>query len=137
MIAPEDLVRFGMIPSSSAACRSCPCWTSSPSRPGENPAAHEERDGEAVFQALRDGRRAAALHARRRQGHRPKAIELKTGARALRSIMENLMLEVMYDLPQRDDVTEVVIDAGVVAGRKRRRWRAGSRSGRRRASRPV
>ncbi|MEI7552555.1 MAG: ATP-dependent Clp protease ATP-binding subunit ClpX [Verrucomicrobiota bacterium] len=48
-----------------------------------------------------------------------KAIELKTGARALRSIMENLMLEVMYELPQRDDVTEVVIDAAVVAGRRR------------------
>jgi ATP-dependent Clp protease ATP-binding subunit ClpX len=48
-----------------------------------------------------------------------KAIELKTGARALRSIMENIMLEVMYELPQRDDVTEVVIDAGVVAGRRK------------------
>jgi len=48
-----------------------------------------------------------------------KAIELKTGARALRSILENLMLEVMYDLPQRDDVSEVVIDSGVVAGRRR------------------
>jgi ATP-dependent Clp protease ATP-binding subunit ClpX len=48
-----------------------------------------------------------------------KAIELKTGARALRSIMENLMLEVMYDLPQRDDVAEVVIDASVVAGKRR------------------
>jgi ATP-dependent Clp protease ATP-binding subunit ClpX len=48
-----------------------------------------------------------------------KAIELKTGARALRAILEKLMLEVMYELPQRDDVSEVVIDAGVVAGRKR------------------
>jgi len=48
-----------------------------------------------------------------------KAIELKTGARALRSIMENLMLEVMYELPQRDDVSEVIIDAGVVAGRRK------------------
>ena len=48
-----------------------------------------------------------------------KAIELKTGARALRSIMESLMLEVMYELPQRDDVTEVVIDAAVVAGKRR------------------
>ena len=48
-----------------------------------------------------------------------KAIELKTGARALRAIMENLMLEVMYELPQRDDVTEVVIDASVVAGRRK------------------
>jgi len=47
------------------------------------------------------------------------ALELKTGARALRAIMEKLMLEVMFELPQRDDVSEVVIDAGVVAGRKR------------------
>jgi len=48
-----------------------------------------------------------------------KAIDLKTGARALRSIMENIMLEVMYELPQRDDIAEVVIDAGVVAGRRK------------------
>jgi ATP-dependent Clp protease ATP-binding subunit ClpX len=48
-----------------------------------------------------------------------KAIELKTGARALRSIIEGLMLEVMYELPQRDDVSEVIIDAAVVA-RKRK-----------------
>jgi len=56
------------------------------------------------------------------------AIELKTGARALRSIMEKLMLEVMYDLPQRDDIAEVIIDAGVVAGKRRptlRRTRKG------------
>ncbi len=48
-----------------------------------------------------------------------RAVELKTGARALRAILENLMLEVMYDLPQRDDVTEVIIDASVVAGRRK------------------
>jgi ATP-dependent Clp protease ATP-binding subunit ClpX len=48
-----------------------------------------------------------------------RAIELKTGARALRAIMENLMLEVMYELPQRDDVAEVLIDAAVVAGRRK------------------
>ncbi len=48
-----------------------------------------------------------------------KAIELKTGARALRSIMENIMLEVMYDLPQRDDVTEVIVDSAAVAGRRK------------------
>jgi ATP-dependent Clp protease ATP-binding subunit ClpX len=35
-----------------------------------------------------------------------RAIELKTGARALRAILEKIMLEVMYDLPHRDDVTE-------------------------------
>jgi ATP-dependent Clp protease ATP-binding subunit ClpX len=48
-----------------------------------------------------------------------KAIELKTGARALRSIIESLMLEVMYELPQRDDVSEVIIDAAVVAGKRK------------------
>lgn len=47
------------------------------------------------------------------------AIELKTGARALRAILEKIMLDVMYELPQRDDVVEVVIDQGVVEGRKR------------------
>jgi ATP-dependent Clp protease ATP-binding subunit ClpX len=57
-----------------------------------------------------------------------KAIELKTGARALRAIMENIMLEVMYDLPQRDDVTEVVIDAGVVAGTRRPALRRSGKS---------
>jgi ATP-dependent Clp protease ATP-binding subunit ClpX len=48
-----------------------------------------------------------------------RAVDLKTGARALRAIMENLMLEVMYELPQRDDVAEVVIDSAVVAGRRK------------------
>jgi len=48
-----------------------------------------------------------------------KAIELKTGARALRSIMENLTLDLMYEVPGRDDIKEVVIDRGVVEGRKK------------------
>ena len=48
-----------------------------------------------------------------------KAIELKTGARALRAILEKLMLEVMYDLPQRTDVAEVIIDQAVVEGRRK------------------
>ncbi|MCC5025828.1 MAG: ATP-dependent Clp protease ATP-binding subunit ClpX [Candidatus Synoicihabitans palmerolidicus] len=48
-----------------------------------------------------------------------KAIDLKTGARALRSIMEKIMLEVMYELPDRDNVEEVVIDSAVVAGKRR------------------
>ena len=45
------------------------------------------------------------------------AIELKTGARALRSIMENAMLDVMYDLPEMDDPMEVVINAAVLRGK--------------------
>lgn len=52
-----------------------------------------------------------------------KAIELKTGARALRAILEKLMLEVMYDLPQRTDVVEVIIDQAVVEGRRKPQMR--------------
>lgn len=43
-----------------------------------------------------------------------KAIDLKTGARGLRAIMESAMLEVMYDLPGRDNVEEVVVDEDTV-----------------------
>jgi ATP-dependent Clp protease ATP-binding subunit ClpX len=46
-----------------------------------------------------------------------KAIELKTGARALRSIMEGLMLDVMYVIPDEDNLTKVVINQAVVEGR--------------------
>lgn len=38
-----------------------------------------------------------------------RAIELKTGARALRSIMESLMLDVMFEMPQEDDIEEVFV----------------------------
>ena len=37
-----------------------------------------------------------------------------TGARGLRAILEEVLLEVMYDLPSRTDVEKVVIDRGVV-----------------------
>jgi len=48
-----------------------------------------------------------------------RAIELKTGARALRAILEKIMLELMYDLPAREDVSEVIIDQAVVEGRRK------------------
>jgi ATP-dependent Clp protease ATP-binding subunit ClpX len=57
-----------------------------------------------------------------------KAIELKTGARALRAIMEQLMLDVMYELPGRDDIEEVVIDAATVAGRRKPSLRRSSKA---------
>ncbi len=43
-----------------------------------------------------------------------KAIELKTGARGLRTIFENLMIDTMYDLPGGDDIEKVVVDEDVV-----------------------
>jgi ATP-dependent Clp protease ATP-binding subunit ClpX len=48
-----------------------------------------------------------------------KAIELKTGARALRSIMERIMLDVMYDLPQTDNLKKVTINRAVVGNRSK------------------
>ena len=45
------------------------------------------------------------------------AISMKTGARALRSIMENIMLDVMYDLPAIDESVRVTISAAVVRGK--------------------
>ena len=52
-----------------------------------------------------------------------KALELKTGARALRSIMEKTMLDVMYDLPDLEDVTAISINAQVVRGKAKPRIR--------------
>ena len=46
-----------------------------------------------------------------------KAIARKTGARGLRSIMEGILLDTMYDLPGLDGVEEVVINREVVEGR--------------------
>ena len=43
-----------------------------------------------------------------------KAIERKTGARGLRSIIEGIMLDVMFDLPSRDDIEKCVITAETV-----------------------
>ena len=38
-----------------------------------------------------------------------KAIKRKTGARGLRSIIENVMLDVMFELPSRDDIAKCII----------------------------
>ena len=52
-----------------------------------------------------------ALHAIVRQ-----AIEKKTGARGLRSIIENLLLDTMFNIPDECNVSEVVVDENVVKG---------------------
>nr|WP_309099742.1 ATP-dependent protease ATP-binding subunit ClpX [Fredinandcohnia onubensis] len=44
-----------------------------------------------------------------------KAIERKTGARGLRSIIEGIMLDVMFDLPSRDDIKKCIITAETVS----------------------
>ncbi|WP_020395831.1 ATP-dependent Clp protease ATP-binding subunit ClpX [Thiolinea disciformis] len=55
--------------------------------------------------------REEALHAIAK-----KAMERKTGARGLRTIMEKILLDTMYDLPSERSVSKVVVDEGVVNG---------------------
>ena len=45
-----------------------------------------------------------------------KAIERKTGARGLRSILETVLLETMYKIPAEEDVIKVVVDSSVING---------------------
>ena len=45
-----------------------------------------------------------------------KAIRKKTGARGLRSILENILLKTMYDLPSQDNIEEVIVDSAAVKG---------------------
>ncbi len=119
-IAPEDLVRFGMIPEFIGRLPIISVLDSLQAADLEKILLRPKNAMVKQYSKLfaidgvrlrltPDAVKAVALQ----------AIELKTGARALRSILEKLMLEVMYDLPQRDDIVEVVIDAGVVAGRRK------------------
>jgi len=55
--------------------------------------------------------RKDALHAVARR-----AMERKTGARGLRTILESVLLDTMYDLPSNEDVTKIVIDEAVING---------------------
>ena len=45
-----------------------------------------------------------------------KAIKKKTGARGLRSILENILLKTMYDLPSQENIEEVIVDANAAKG---------------------
>jgi ATP-dependent Clp protease ATP-binding subunit ClpX len=119
-IAPEDLVRYGMIPEFIGRL---------PMISVLDPLCEEDLErvllktkNALVKQYYKlfamDGVRLKFTDDAIR-GIAKQACELKTGARALRAIMEKIMLEVMYEIPQSEDVTEVTIDAGVVSGRKR------------------
>ena len=47
------------------------------------------------------------------------AIRLNTGARGLRSVLENMMLELMYDIPTDDTIEKIVVTKDVVLGKKK------------------
>ncbi len=52
------------------------------------------------------------------RGLAQEAVRKGTGARALRAILEKLMLDLMYDLPSREDILEVTINRAVIDGKK-------------------
>jgi len=128
-VAPEDLIRFGMIPEFIGRLPVVSVLDELNVADLEKVLLRTKNAMVKQYSKLfamdgvqlrftRDALHAIAL----------KAIELKTGARALRAILEKLMLEVMYDLPHRDDVAEVIIDQAVVEGRKKPQLRKTSRA---------
>ncbi len=56
---------------------------------------------------------ADALHALAQE-----ALRKGTGARALRALLEKLMLDIMYEIPSRDDIAEVTLNRSVVEGKR-------------------
>ena len=119
-VEPEDLVKYGLIPEFV----------------GRLPvvATLEELDEGALVSILTRPRNALSKQYRRLfemegvdlefrdDGLRAvarKAMERKTGARGLRTILENALLDVMYDLPSLKNVAKVVIDESVITGDSR------------------
>ncbi|CAG0960691.1 ATP-dependent Clp protease ATP-binding subunit ClpX [Myxococcaceae bacterium] len=116
-VESEDLLRFGMIPEFV----------------GRLPvvATLEELDEDALIEILTRPKNAltrqyqklfeledvrlrftdGALRAVARQ-----ALKRKSGARGLRAILEHTMLELMYDIPSRDDIEECVVSEEVIEG---------------------
>jgi ATP-dependent Clp protease ATP-binding subunit ClpX len=117
IVEPEDLVRYGLIPEFV----------------GRLPvlATLDELDEEALVRILVEPKnsytkqytklfqmedveidfREDALKAVAR-----KAVDRKTGARGLRSILESVLLDVMYRIPSDEDVSKIVIDENVIIG---------------------
>jgi len=116
-VEPEDLVRYGLIPEFV----------------GRLPvvATLEELDAAALVTILVEPKNALT-----KQYHKlfemegvelefredalraiaARAMDRKTGARGLRTIMESVLLDTMYDLPSMENVSKVVVDEGVVTG---------------------
>ena len=52
-----------------------------------------------------------------------KAIARKTGARGLRSIVEGILTDVMFEVPSMDNVTEVIVDEAVITKGEKPQYR--------------
>ncbi|MGD2172954.1 MAG: ATP-dependent Clp protease ATP-binding subunit ClpX [Gammaproteobacteria bacterium] len=116
-VEPEDLIKYGLIPEFV----------------GRLPvvATLEELDENALVQILTEPKNAITKQYQKMfeiegceiefrndslAAVARKAMERKTGARGLRTILENTLLEIMYDLPAMENVSKVVVDAAVIEG---------------------
>ncbi|MBK9595960.1 MAG: ATP-dependent Clp protease ATP-binding subunit ClpX [Rhodocyclales bacterium] len=117
MIEPEDLIKFGLIPEFV----------------GRLPvvATLHELDEAALMEILVEPKNAlikqyqklfamegAELEVRPQalQAIARRALKRKTGARGLRSILESVLLDTMYELPNMENVSKVVVDEGMIEG---------------------
>ncbi len=116
-LEPDDLVRYGLIPEFV----------------GRLPvvATLEELDREALVRILKEPKNSLVRQYAKLfemedtevdfrddalDAVADKAMERRTGARGLRSIMENVLLDTMYKLPSEKDVVKVVVDESVIKG---------------------
>jgi ATP-dependent Clp protease ATP-binding subunit ClpX len=116
-VEPEDLIRFGLIPEFV----------------GRLPvvATLEELDEDALVSILLEPKNALTKQYRKlfdmegvdlefrddaRRAVAKRAMKRKTGARGLRTILENVLLDTMYDLPSSKTAKKVVLDEAVVTG---------------------
>ena len=116
-LEPEDLVRYGLIPEFV----------------GRLPviATLEELDKDALINILTEPKNSLVkqygamfemegveldIRQDALEAIAAKALERKTGARGLRSIIENVLLDTMYSIPSSENVSKVVIDASVIRG---------------------
>lgn len=117
-IEPEDLIRFGLIPEFV----------------GRLPviATLEQLNEESLISILKDPKNSLTKQYKRLfemenvelefrpealQAVAKKALERKTGARGLRSILEHVLLNVMYELPSLENVAKVVVDENAILGK--------------------
>ena len=117
-VLPEDLLKFGLIPEFIGRL---PVLTSL-----------DELDEESLLRILTEPRNAIVkqyqkffeldeveleFHEGALREIAKEAIKRKTGARALRAIIENIMLEVMYEVPSSHDVKKVVVPEGILTAK--------------------
>ncbi len=115
-LEPEDLIQYGLIPEFVGRLPIC--------------ATLEELNEDALVSILTEPKNALVKQYQRLfkledveleiredalRAVSKKAMDRKTGARGLRSILENALLDTMYELPGMEGVKKVIVDAGVIS----------------------